>query len=155
MKTNSFWQNCNNIPDESCLQKKSLSVTIIRNKICLFFFLQKHVIPSVEMAVFEINDDKPVINYIPWFLISINSLRICSTIFVFKWPQSGHLQHWFFIADSNSNLFYVRQNEPSYEPWYSAFAGSGSLLLMRGFQIFAKRKWNFFFTIIKHYHSPK
>ena len=38
---------------------------------------------------------------------------------------------------------------------YSAFAGSGSLLLMRGFQIFAKRKCNFFFTIIKHYHSPK
>ena len=92
-KTNSFWKNCNNIPGESCLQKKSLSVTIVRSKICLGFFCNKHVISSVEMAVFEINDNKPVINYIPWFPISINSLRTYSSIFVFIGPQSGHLQH--------------------------------------------------------------
>ena len=87
-KTNSFWKNCSSIPGEKCLQMKALSVTIV-----LGIFLQKHVFSSVEMAVFEINDNKPVINYIPWFLISINSFRIYSTIFVFKGPQSDHLQH--------------------------------------------------------------
>ena len=33
--------------------------------------------------------------------------------------------------------FWIKEEEGLY---YSAFAGSGSLLLMRGFQIFAKRK---------------
>ena len=83
-KINRFWKNCNYIPGESCLQKKALPVTIVRSKICLRFFLQKHVISSVEMAVFEINGNKPVLNYIPWFLISIDCFRICSTIFVFN-----------------------------------------------------------------------
>ena len=72
--------NCDSIPGESCLQMKAHSVTIVRRKICLGFFLQKHVFSSVEMAVSEINDNKPVINYIPWFLISVNSFRIYATI---------------------------------------------------------------------------
>ena len=58
-KTNSFWKNCNNIPGESCLQKKALSDTIVLSKICLGFFCIK-VISSVETVVSEIKDNKPV-----------------------------------------------------------------------------------------------
>ena len=40
-KTNSFWKNCNNIPDEIYLQMKALSVPIVPNKICLGIFWKK------------------------------------------------------------------------------------------------------------------
>ena len=69
------------------------------------FFLQKHVISSVETVVSEIKDKKPVKTDISIFLFYINSFRIYSTFFVTQWPQLGHAQHRnqdFFIAASSS-----------------------------------------------------
>ena len=75
-KTNSFWKNCNNIPGESCLQKKALSDTNVLKQNLLGIFLQKHVISSVETVVSEIKDNKPVKTDISIFLFYINSFRI-------------------------------------------------------------------------------
>ena len=52
-------------PKVAC--KRNLCYNCSQQNLLGFFCVQKHVISSVEMADFEINDNKPIINYIPRF----------------------------------------------------------------------------------------
>ena len=121
-KTNSFWKNCNNIPGESCLQKKFklllIQFTIVLAK-SAWNFLQKHVISYVETVVSEIKDNKPDKTDISIIYFYINSFCIYSTIFVIQGPQSGPTQHQkqrFFIAASSSTEDKIYHHRSSYYP---------------------------------------
>ena len=109
------WKNCNNIPGESCLQKKALSDTIVLSKICLGFSFPKHVISSVETVVSEIKDNKPVKTIFPYlFFTPIVSAFIPPFLFFTGCNQATHniRNQGFFIAVSS---YTQEKNKPSYK----------------------------------------
>ena len=79
--------------------------------------------------------------------------KMTKTKYSLSWIDSSIRR---LIRKREKLYFHARKSSsPDVKNHYSPFTGSGSLLLLRGFQSFAKSTWYFCFTIIKHYHSAK